>query len=129
MGRVPCIDRHVELEHRYDHSREKQYKTQSILCSGMGMFISALIIMVMLFISGDTIPLSQIPAQAWGALAYLVIMSNIITFIAFIYTMKHLEPAKAALYAYINPIVAIFTGSLLLMKKLPGKLLQDLPLR
>ncbi len=37
--------------------------------------------------------------------------------------MKHLEPAKAALYAYINPIVAIFTGSLLLGENITWKII------
>jgi drug/metabolite transporter (DMT)-like permease len=98
-------------------------KLNPYYAAGWEMFISALIIMVSLFISGDKIPLSQIPAQAWGVVVYLVIMSNIITFIAFIYTMKHLEPAKAALYAYINPIVAIFTGSVLLSEKITWKII------
>jgi drug/metabolite transporter (DMT)-like permease len=32
--------------------------------------------------------------------------------------MKHLQPAIASLYAYINPIVAIWVGSLLLDEKM-----------
>jgi len=32
--------------------------------------------------------------------------------------MKHLNPAIASLYAYINPIVAIWVGSLLLGEKM-----------
>lgn len=91
--------------------------------AGWEMLISSLIITVMLLVSGDVIPLSQVPLEAWGALAYLVIASNIITFAAFIYSMKHLQPAKAALYAYINPIVAIFTGALLLNEKITWKIL------
>jgi drug/metabolite transporter (DMT)-like permease len=98
-------------------------KINPYYAAGWEMFISSIVIIIMLFISGDTIPLAQIPLTSWGALAYLVIMSNIITFIAFIYTMKHLEPAKAALYAYINPIVAIFTGSLLLSEKITWKII------
>lgn len=98
-------------------------KLNPYYAAGWEMMISSVIIILMLFISGDTVPLSQIPAKAWGALAYLVISSNIITFIAFIYTMKHLAPAKAALYAYINPIVAIFTGSLLLSEKITWKII------
>ncbi|NCI48757.1 EamA family transporter [Sediminibacterium roseum] len=91
--------------------------------AGWEMLISSIIIIGMLSVSGDAIPLAKIPAQAWGALAYLIIASNIITFIAFIYTMKHLQPAKAALYAYINPIVAIFTGSLLLGENITWKII------
>lgn len=44
----------------------------------------------------------------------MVIGGSVFAFISFIYSMKHLHPAIASLYAYINPIVAIWVGSLLL---------------
>lgn len=91
--------------------------------TGWQMFISAFILMILLAISGDAVPLSRIPAQTWGAIAYLVIASNLITFAAFIYTMKHLQPAVAALYAYINPIVAIYVGSLIMGEKITASII------
>lgn len=81
--------------------------------TGWQMLISSGILSVLVFISGDFIPLSAIPVQTWGALAYLILAGSIFTFVAFIYSMKHLEPAIASLYAYINPIVAILLGSLI----------------
>ncbi len=93
-------------------------KMNPYYATGWQMFISSFILMSMLAVSGNAIPLSAVPAQTWGAIAYLVIMSNLLTFAAFIYTMKHLEPAIAALYAYINPIVAIFVGSLIMSEKI-----------
>lgn len=93
-------------------------KMNAYNATGWQMLISAGILFIMLLVSGDHIPLSKIPSQTWGAIAYLVIASNLITFAAFIYTMKHLEPAIASLYAYINPIVAIFVGSLVVNEKI-----------
>jgi drug/metabolite transporter (DMT)-like permease len=86
--------------------------------TGWQMLISSVILFGMVLISGDHIPLSAIPAQTWGALAYLILAGSIFTFVAFIYSMKHLEPAIASLYAYINPIVAILVGSLVANEKL-----------
>ncbi|MEN9686321.1 MAG: hypothetical protein RLZZ28_2107 [Bacteroidota bacterium] len=86
--------------------------------TGWQMLISALLLMIMLVVSGEGIPLAQIPMSAWSAILYLVIASNIITYAAFLYTMKHLEPALAAVYAYINPIVATLVGSLVINEKL-----------
>lgn len=86
--------------------------------TGWQMFISSFILMIMLAISGDSIPVSDIPAQTWGAISYLIIASNLVTFAAFIYTMKHLQPGVAALYAYINPIIAIYVGSLIMNEKI-----------
>jgi drug/metabolite transporter (DMT)-like permease len=69
-------------------------------------------------VSGEYIPFSQIPFETWATLAYMVGAGSIVAFIAFIYSMKNLEPGIASLYAYINPIVAILVGSLLVDEKL-----------
>jgi drug/metabolite transporter (DMT)-like permease len=98
-------------------------KLNTYYAAGWEMLISSFILMIMLLISGDAIPISDIPALSWGVIAYLVIASNIITFIAFIYTMKHLEPAVASLYAYINPIIATFVGSLLISEVITWKII------
>jgi drug/metabolite transporter (DMT)-like permease len=98
-------------------------KMNAYYATGWEMLISSLILMIMLFVSGDSMPLSQIPLQSWGAIAYLIIASNIITFVAFLYTMKHLPAAVAALYAYVNPIVAILVGSLLVNEKITFKII------
>jgi drug/metabolite transporter (DMT)-like permease len=98
-------------------------KMNAYYAAGWEMLISSCILMIMLLISGDMMPVSQIPLQSWGAIAYLVIASNIIAFVAFIYTMKHLEPALAAIYAYINPIITIFVGYLLVNERITWKII------
>jgi drug/metabolite transporter (DMT)-like permease len=81
---------------------------------GWQMLISAFIMGTITIISGDYVPLDQIPAISWGVIAYMVIGGSVFAFISFIYSMKHLKSSIASLYAYINPIVAIWVGSLLL---------------
>ncbi len=81
---------------------------------GWQMLISAFIMAFITILSGDYVPLNQIPAISWGVIFYMVIGGSIFAFISFIYSMKHLKSSIASLYAYINPIVAIWVGSLLL---------------
>ena len=81
---------------------------------GWQMLISAICMGIFTLFSGNYIPFHEIPAVSWGAIIYMVIGGSIFAFISFIYSMKHLHPAIASLYAYINPIVAIWVGSLLL---------------
>jgi drug/metabolite transporter (DMT)-like permease len=81
---------------------------------GWQMLISAACMALYTLYSGDYIPLHAIPAVSWGAIIYMVIGGSIFAFVSFIYSMKHLHPAIASLYAYINPIVAIWVGYLLL---------------
>lgn len=86
--------------------------------TGWEMLIGSIILISFIWISGDHIPLSNIQPEAWAAIAYLVTAGSVIAFAAFIYTMKHLPPAIAALYAYLNPIVAIIVGSIIVGEKL-----------
>lgn len=92
---------------------------------GMGwqMMLASPFIFIMSLSAGNNISLSQIPAQTWMALAYLVLIGSCIAFVCFIYSMKHLPAAIASLYAYINPIVAMITGYLLLSEKLTVNIL------
>ncbi len=77
---------------------------------GWQMLISSTMIFIFMQVSGDTIPLVEIPKTAWFAIAYLVILGSIVAFAAFIYSMKKLPTSIASLYAYINPIVATLIG-------------------
>jgi len=85
---------------------------------GWQMLISAICMGTYTILSGKYIPLHEIPMVSWGAIIYMVIGGSIFAFISFIYSMKHLHPAIASLYAYINPIVAIWVGSLLLNEQM-----------
>ncbi|HEX6914655.1 MAG TPA: EamA family transporter [Chitinophagaceae bacterium] len=92
---------------------------------GMGwqMVLSAPLIMTMGLATGEHIPLSEMPLVSWGGLAYLVVAGSCIAFVCFIYSMKHLPAPIASLYAYINPMVAIMIGAVLLSEPLTVDLL------
>jgi drug/metabolite transporter (DMT)-like permease len=47
-----------------------------------------------------------------GAFIYLVLIGALVGYTAYFYLLRHVEPAKVATYAYINPIVAILLGTL-----------------
>jgi drug/metabolite transporter (DMT)-like permease len=82
------------------------------------MFISAMTMGTFTYFSGNYISITAIPAISWGVIVYMVIGGSVFAFISFIYSMKHLQASIASLYAYINPIVAIWVGSLLLKEEM-----------
>jgi drug/metabolite transporter (DMT)-like permease len=49
-----------------------------------------------------------------GALAYLIFFGSIGGFTAYAYALKHLPVATVSLYAYINPVIAVVLGTLIL---------------
>ena len=85
---------------------------------GWQMLISAVVMGLFTLYTGNYIAINEIPAISWGVIIYMVIGGSVFAFIAFIYSMKNLNPAIASLYAYIKPLVAIWVGSLLLNEKM-----------
>ena len=53
-------------------------------------------------------------ARGVGALFYLVIFGSWIGFTAYIWLLEHVPTPKVATYAYVNPVVAVFLGWLVL---------------
>ena len=49
-----------------------------------------------------------------GAIVYLVIGGSLIGFTAFIWLLEHVPTSKVATYAYVNPVVAVALGALVL---------------
>jgi drug/metabolite transporter (DMT)-like permease len=101
----------------------KQININPYYAIGWEMIFAALILFMTAGVTNNLIPFSQFPAQTWYAIAYLVVMGSLIAVVAFLYTMKHLEASVAALYAYINPIVAIVIGSYLVHEPLTKEII------
>ncbi len=59
---------------------------------------------------------AQIPVEAWVAVAYLVVFGSCIAFSAFAWLNRHAPADLTSTYAYVNPVVAIILGYLLLQE-------------
>jgi drug/metabolite transporter (DMT)-like permease len=57
-----------------------------------------------------------------GALLYLVFVGAIGGFTAYAYALKHLPIATVSLYAYVNPIIAVILGTLILKEPFSARM-------
>jgi len=53
-------------------------------------------------------------AQGLGAIIYLVIFGSWVGYTAYIWLLKHVPTPKVSTYAYVNPVVAVFLGWMIL---------------
>ena len=49
-----------------------------------------------------------------GAVAYLVVFGSLIGYTTYVYVLRHMAPTIAGTYAYVNTVVAVFLGWLVL---------------
>jgi drug/metabolite transporter (DMT)-like permease len=61
--------------------------------------------------------------HAWLGLAYLVVFGSLVGFTAFAYCLNELPASTVGTYAYVNPVVAVLLGSLLLHEPISAGLL------
>jgi drug/metabolite transporter (DMT)-like permease len=61
---------------------------------------------------------SSISTLSLASFIYLVIIGAVVGYTAYIWLLRHCNPAKVATYAYVNPIVAVLLGALFAGEKL-----------
>jgi drug/metabolite transporter (DMT)-like permease len=98
-----------------------KWKPNINLMMGAGLqmlFGGAATWIIVLIIGVDNLVIGPIGFKFWGSIAYLIIFGSFISYSAFMYTLENLPAAQASIYAYINPVVAVLLGWMILSEKL-----------
>ncbi|NWA04367.1 drug/metabolite exporter YedA [Pseudomonas gingeri] len=81
------------------------------MASAAEMLVGGVVLLLASLIRGER--MTQMPStEGWLALLYLIVFGSIIAFNAYMYLLKHVRPAAATSYAYVNPAVAVLLGIL-----------------
>lgn len=90
---------------------------------GWQMLIGSILLFVIAHATQPVVAFTEISTTVWLVIAYLVLFGSLLTFIAFIYSMKVLPAAVASLYAYINPLIAMVGAYFIFDEKLSVNIL------
>ncbi|CAI8933378.1 putative transporter YedA [Pseudomonas sp. IT-196MI5] len=82
---------------------------QGAMASAVEMLVGGVVLLIASVVSGEHLE-KMPPIEGWAALAYLTVFGSIIAFNAYMYLLKHVRPAAATSYAYVNPAVAVLLG-------------------
>ena len=80
-----------------------------VTAAGIGNFVFALF-------NGDLHHATWAP-KSLAAVGYLVVCGSWIGYTAYIWLLEHVPTSKVSTYAYVNPVVAVFLGWLILHEK------------
>lgn len=94
------------------YSRGVALPTSVPLATSMAMLTGGALL---LMVSASTNELARVTMAAFtartvGALAYLVLAGSLLGFSTYMWLLRVVPPARAATYAYVNPVVALFLG-------------------
>ena len=98
------------------YSRHAKHGADAMLASSLQMLGGGSALALFALFHGDfgALDLGRISSRTWGAFAYLIAVGSLVGFSTFVWLMKHSTPARVATYAYVNPVVAVFLGWLIL---------------
>jgi drug/metabolite transporter (DMT)-like permease len=77
------------------------------------MILSGVMLMAIGTAAGEWHELS-FTARTFGAMAYLVLFGSLLGYTAYLFALKNLPVSTVSLYAYVNPVIAVVLGSVVL---------------
>ncbi len=88
--------------------------TEILFSVGLQMLMAGCIVLPVCAISGKYTNLIEADSAALWSLLYLIVIGSLLTYSAYVFAVSKLPPTQVSIYAYVNPIVAIFLGWLIL---------------
>jgi drug/metabolite transporter (DMT)-like permease len=107
------------------YSRHARHGADPFISAAMQMLGGGAMLAIVALWHGDFahFDVSTISARGWGAFVYLVGIGSLVGFSTFVWLMKHSPPARVATYAYVNPVVAVVLGWLILDEPITSRTL------
>jgi drug/metabolite transporter (DMT)-like permease len=105
------------------YSRIAPLPGSPFLAAGMQMTCGGIFTLGVALIAGDVqrFHLGHVATQAWIAFAYLLVVGAIFAIGVFQWLVRHASFALVGTYAYVNPIVAVVLGALLLGEQVSAR--------
>jgi drug/metabolite transporter (DMT)-like permease len=103
-------------------SRKWQNGVNAFAATGWQMTIAGALNLLIAVVHGD-------PARAnwswrgFGAIAYLIVFGSWVGYSAYIWLLNNVPTSKVGTYAYVNPVIAVFLGWILLHERVDAYVL------
>jgi drug/metabolite transporter (DMT)-like permease len=106
-------------------SREVALPPDALQASGMQQLIGGAVILVGSAVSGQLggFEISAVTAGSWFALLYLILIGSLLTFSTYLWLLRNARTSLVSTYAYVNPVVAVTLGVIVLDETLTARTL------
>jgi drug/metabolite transporter (DMT)-like permease len=95
------------------YSRAAKHAPSPFLTAAQQMICGGLLLLLAGALTGETRHFrpGSMSILSVASFAYLVIIGAVVGYTAYIWLLRHCDPAKVATYAYVNPVVAVLLGA------------------
>ncbi len=95
------------------YTKRRTIDASPLAAAALQMVFAGILLLALGSLRGDWAALTFTLRSA-SAMIYLVVFGSILGYTAYVYALKYLPVSTVSLYAYVNPIIAVLLGTLLL---------------
>lgn len=95
------------------YTKRRTIDSSPLAAAAVQMVFAGIVLTSLGSLRGDWSALT-FSARSAGAMIYLVVFGSILGYTSYVYALKYLPVSTVSLYAYVNPIIAVLLGTLLL---------------
>jgi drug/metabolite transporter (DMT)-like permease len=93
-----------------------------LLMAGMEMLCGGVVCAVVSLVRGElTFDAAGVSGESWWALIYLIGPGTLLAMTCYVFVLGRLSATTVSSYAFVNPVVAVFLGAVILDERLTGK--------
>ena len=107
------------------YSNRRPLPLSTLMSAGMQMISGGFLLLLLGVATGDPqrMNLANASWTSIGAFFYLLVFGSLVGFTAYSWLLNNVTPARAATYAFVNPVVAVFLGWLIASEPLTREML------
>jgi drug/metabolite transporter (DMT)-like permease len=121
-AQVACVGWAVGSSYSRKRGRGHASEENVLASAAFEMLFGGIALLIVSLMLHETARLTLTPRTA-GALLYLIFVGAIGGFSAYAYALKHLSVATVSLYAYVNPLIAVVLGALVLHEEFSARMI------
>jgi drug/metabolite transporter (DMT)-like permease len=107
------------------YSRGADLPHDTFMATAIEMLAGGALLLVIGLLTGEAnrLNIAQFSTRSLAAFAYLTLFGSIIAFTAYIWLLKVVPATKVVTYTYVNPVIAVFLGWLILSEPVTGTMI------
>ena len=112
MTQMSCLGWAIGSAYAKRHKREENL----FAATAFQIMFGGAVLMTVATMTGEWADVAP-TSRSLLAVLYLVTVGTFVGYISYVYALKHLPVSIVSLYAYVNPVIAVVLGSLLLRER------------
>ena len=105
------------------YARRAFLSSDALMASGMQQIMGGLVILAATILSGQLgrFHPTEVTGSSWLGLLYLIVVGSFVGFSCYLWLLRNVRTSLVSTYAYVNPLVAVTLGVVVLGESLAGR--------